>query len=116
MSEGTSRKPTPTENPTAFLQGMIGTLYENPSGYASTVGELNSLLWQIHFLWSSISGRKDYPDIRCRLYDEEFARRIDPITSQPLSNGPAKSTVIDLWRQIDAALGIDTDPDQWSLE
>jgi hypothetical protein len=107
-------KPKPTENPSAFLLGMIGTLYDRPQGYAQTIGELNSLLWFAHLLWSGVAGRRsDFVDVRSRNYDEEFARQCEELRLLPISDKQALAVIVDLWRRIDSEVGINTDPDQF---
>jgi hypothetical protein len=39
------------EEPISVVRGMIGWIYENPHAYARTVGEIDSILYCLHFLW-----------------------------------------------------------------
>ena len=100
-----------SQNPLAFVQGMLGCLYCNPRGYVQTVGELNALLWFVHHLWAGIADREaEFLDVRCNLYNQEFADEVECMRSQPISDLEACRTVAGLWKQIDSALGLHAAP------
>ena len=109
-------KPTPSENPAAFIAGMLGSLYKNPGGYVQTVGELNALLWFVHHLWAEIADRgREFTEVRCGLYDLPFADEVEKSRTTPISNKQAVQRVMALWKAIDAAVKLDADPDQFRM-
>jgi hypothetical protein len=113
---GDPMKPTPPENPAAFIAGMLGSLYKNPGGYVQTVGELNALIWFVHHLWAEIADRgPEFIEVRCKWYDQNFADDIEKSRAAPITNEQAASRVTTLWKAIDSAVQLDTDPDQFRM-
>lgn len=107
-------KPKPSENPLAFVQGMLGSLYANPQGYVQTVGELSALLWFVHHLWAGIANRQsEFVDTRCGIYDQEFAGVAEGISGHSVADLESRRVVVELWKRIDQAMNIDTDPEQY---
>src|SRR5262245_17739023 len=96
-------KAKPSNKPLEFVEAMLGTLYKNPSGYARTVGELDGILWVTHHIWANLADREsEFIKVRCDIYSNASAKRIERIRADPISSIKSLQSVINRWKKIDA--------------
>lgn len=56
------------QGPISLVRSMIGWIYEKPHMYARTVGEIDTALYCLHYLWAQSSGmRLSYEHIRSEI-------------------------------------------------
>jgi hypothetical protein len=107
-------KAKPSDKPREFVEGMLGNLYKNPDQYALTVGELSAILWMVHHLWAGIADcEEEFIDIRCKLYGPTQAKKIERVRSDSIQNIKSRQVVMNLWKKIDAKVGLDARSEQY---
>lgn len=78
------------------------------------MGELNAILWVTHHIWADLSDREpEYIGIRCDLYGNVGAKRIERIRTDPISNPKSRQSIINRWKKIDAKMGLNARAEQY---
>ena len=101
-----------SEAASAFVHDLIGWIYDRPGMYGRTVGEVNTLLHYLHFVWAEITEKRGQFDA-VRMEEVErvsdrpalgFITDAERVQIIPEGGKVALTRVIDYWKAVDLRL------------